>query len=360
MKRSRDLIDPAALKKKNLSQHFFEKTRDAKRVLVLDLGFLGDTIHLIPALWMIRQAYPEAKMHVMIADHVKALLDLTPWVDEVLGYPRYPKGPKWYQDWGRLRDLRAKRYDVVINLNGSDRSSFLTAMTGAPARLGRVPEDGGPFFWEWLFTDVVACPDRGVPVYRQSCEILQASGFPASDPQFPITLKPADVARVKEMLGTEDAYLQVSPFANDDFKEMPVELLAEALRIWRERCVGVKLVLSCAPTERERAKMSALAGVLGFEPWRIFDGKLSITEFAALIHGASLHASGDSGSLHVAFMCGTRTVSWFRKYEGMHEWMPTGAGHAALVGMATPTGLSGISAQALADALIAHTQGAEL
>jgi lipopolysaccharide heptosyltransferase III len=35
---------------------FYRQTRHARKVMVLDLGFLGDTVHLLPALWMVRQA----------------------------------------------------------------------------------------------------------------------------------------------------------------------------------------------------------------------------------------------------------------------------------------------------------------
>ena len=119
------------------SSRFFEETCSARRVLLLDLGFLGDSIHLLPALWTLRQAYPRAELHVMVSEHVTRIMDVAPWVDKVWGYPRYPRGPKWYQDLGRIRKLRAARFDVVINLNGSDRSSILTGTSGACWRLGR-------------------------------------------------------------------------------------------------------------------------------------------------------------------------------------------------------------------------------
>ena len=89
--------------------------------MLLDLGFLGDSIHLLPALWVLRQAYPEAELHVMVSEHVTKIMEVAPWVDKVWGYPRFPRGPKWYQDFGRIRRLRAAKFDVVINLNGSDR-----------------------------------------------------------------------------------------------------------------------------------------------------------------------------------------------------------------------------------------------
>ena len=51
----------------SLSEDFCQRTRQAKKVMVLDLGFLGDTIHLLPALWMVRQAYPQAELHVAVS-----------------------------------------------------------------------------------------------------------------------------------------------------------------------------------------------------------------------------------------------------------------------------------------------------
>ena len=49
---------------------FFDRTRNARKVMVLDLGFLGDTIHLLPALWRVRQAYPQAELHVTVSTHI--------------------------------------------------------------------------------------------------------------------------------------------------------------------------------------------------------------------------------------------------------------------------------------------------
>ena len=46
------------------SGNFFQRTHDAQKVMVLDLGFLGDTVHLLPALWVVRKAYPQAELHV--------------------------------------------------------------------------------------------------------------------------------------------------------------------------------------------------------------------------------------------------------------------------------------------------------
>src|ERR1700693_3997848 len=70
---------------------FFQRTCAAKKIMVLDLGFLGDTVHLLPALWMIRQSYPAAQLCVAVAAHIAPFMECAPWVDRVWGYTRYPR-----------------------------------------------------------------------------------------------------------------------------------------------------------------------------------------------------------------------------------------------------------------------------
>ena len=39
---------------------FYEQTRAARKIIVVDPGFLGDSLHPIPALWELREHYPES------------------------------------------------------------------------------------------------------------------------------------------------------------------------------------------------------------------------------------------------------------------------------------------------------------
>jgi heptosyltransferase-3 len=333
---------------------FFNQFPEKARVLVLDLGFLGDAIHLIPALWAIRCARPRAKLEVMVAEHIKSVLAVCPWIDTVHGYPRYPKGPRWHQDLGRVRKLRAEKYDVVINLNGSDRSSLLTWATGAPLRLGRVPPKV-PRFWPWCFTHAVEVPHNQA-VFRQSWDALRAAGFPlpAEGPTFPITIPDAVERKLDERLGAARAFVHVSPWATQDEKELPVELLAEFLNAAQAARPDLDFVLSTGPSAREREKLAALRGRLGFEPLAVFAGELDLIELTGLIRRARLHLGGDSGALHVALMAGTPTLSWFRDYAGRVEWQPQGAAHHTLLGQPSVRGLTGLTAeQLLAEFLVA-------
>ncbi len=311
---------------------FFSKISHRKRILVLDLGFLGDTIHLIPALAAIRQALPNAWLEVMVAEHIKSILAVCPWLDGVRGYPRFPKGPRWYEDFGRVRALRAEKYDAVINLNSTDRASILTRLSGAPLRLGHV-RPKAPAFWPWCFTHVAPASDDAKPVYLQHLETLAAAGFPdpACNPGFPVTIPDDTRRRIEARLGNAPPYVHVSPFTTMDEKELAVSVLAEFLNNAHAARPDLAIVLSTAPNLREQNKLAALRPLLRFEPWRIFSGDLNLVELAEVIRRARLHLGGDSGALHVALMMGTPTLSWWRDYPGRVAWQPTGPGHFAVI-----------------------------
>jgi ADP-heptose:LPS heptosyltransferase len=318
------------------SDNFFHRTRDAQKVMVLDLGFLGDTVHLLPALWMVRQAYPQAELHVAVAAHITSLMDCVPWVNRVWGYMRYPRHATLRENFQMVSRLRREKFDVLINLNGSDRSSWLSFLSGARERLGRLPDDGGPPFWKRMFTDFVSYPVHSEPNYLQRCRCLEKAGFPFTPPEFHVEIAPehlraADIAEVDQ--GT---YFHVSPFTTADYKELSPAQLVEFIAMLEKTFAEKKLALSGAPTEREKRKMAELRAMLPRKPWRVFDGNLSLTQLAAVIRHSALHFCGDTGTLHLAVMTQTPVVAWFWPNPGLREWVPAGGNCRVLVGTNPP------------------------
>jgi len=51
----------------------------------------------------------------------------------------------------------------------------------------------------------------------------------------------------------------------------------------------------------------------------------SLPQLAALLSRCALHIGADSGVLHLAAALGVPTVSIFREYAGLEEWLPRGA-----------------------------------
>ena len=345
----------------NNANNFFQRTHAAKRVMVLDLGFLGDTVHLLPALWMVRQAYPQAELHCAVAEHVTSLMECVPWVNRVWGYMRYPRHATLRENLQMVSRLRRERFDVVINLNGSDRSSWLTFLSGARERLGRLPDDGGPPFWKRMFTACVHYPSGQDAVYLQRCRCLERAGFPFA-PEFHVEFDPANLRAAQISDADRGTYFHISPFTTADYKELPPAQLAELIGALAKKFPKRKLALSCAPTEREREKMTHLLALLPQKPWRVFDGKLNLIQLVAVIQNSALHLCGDTGTLHLALMTGARSVCWFWPNPGMRVWVPTGERHRTVLGTneAGATYLGDVQTSALIQAAQAVLGAAEM
>lgn len=317
-------------------ENFFARTRAAKKVMVLDLGFLGDTVHLLPALWLVRQAYPQAELHVTVASHITSLMDCVPWVNRVWGYMRYPRHATLRENLQMVARLRREKFDVVINLNGSDRSSWLTFLSGARERLGRLPDDGGPPFWKRMFTAHVSHPFGDEPVYLQRCRCLEKAGFPFTPPEFHAQIDPANL-RAAEIAETDrGGYFHLSPFTTADAKELPPAQLAELMGALVKKFPEKKLALSCAPTPREREKLERLLALLPHKPWRVFAGNLNLVQLAAVIQHSALHFCGDTGPFHLAVMTNTPTVAWFWPNPGIRQWLPADKSFRVIVGANEP------------------------
>ena len=314
---------------------FLNRTRNAKKVMVLDLGLLGDTIHLLPALWMVRQAYPQAQLHATVAAHVTSILECVPWVDRPCGYMRYPRRSTLRENLKFISQMRSEKFDVVINLNGSDRSSWLTYFSGAAERLGRLPEDGGPPFWKRMFTSYVYQKFADEPVYLQHCLRLQQAGFSFTQPEFHTTIKPEHLIAAQITEQDRGTYFHISPFTTAIYKELSPKQLGELVGALSKEFPDKKIVLSCAPIASELIKMEELLPHLPFKPWRLFDGNLNLTQLASVISHSAAHFCGDTGTLHLALMTNTPTVAWFWPNPNMKEWFPVGDRYQVVVGTNT-------------------------
>lgn len=330
---------------------FLQRTRNAKKIMVLDLGFLGDTVHLLPALWIIRQSWPQAELHVTVASHITDLMACAPWVDRTWGYMRYPRHATLMENVDMVRRLRREKFDVLINLNGSDRSSWLTFFSGARERLGRLPDDGGPPFWKQMFTAYVQYRSQTEPVYLQHCRALAQAGFPLTPPEFHVQIGPENLRAADISEADAKTYFHISPFTTADYKELAPQQLVELIAALQKNFPDKKLALSCAPTPRELAKMEKLLALLPQKPWRVFAGSLNLTQVAAVIKHSALHFCGDTGPLHLAVMTQSPFVSWFWPNPAMNSWVSNTKNCRVLAGSNPPDTvfLSGISTDALVE-----------
>jgi ADP-heptose:LPS heptosyltransferase len=306
---------------------FYEKTRAARKVLVVDLAFLGDTVHLVPALWELKRQYPGAELHVVSAPVGAEVLRLAPCVDRAWPLVLDPKQRTLREQWRLMRALRREKFDVAFNFAGVDRTTILTWLSGARWRLGHA--GGRPHLWNaWLIPDWVARRPSNLPVFEQKRQVLAAAGFTLQPPRWDLQLPPASIARAAEFLPLGSVHFSIN--ASTPLKEWPLDCWIELARHWLADDAGLRIVATGSGSTREQERLQAFAAGVANDRLRILPPGLAIADLAAVLRRCRLHMGADSGVLHLAMAVGTPTLSLFRDYHDAGAWMPVGPAHRVL------------------------------
>jgi ADP-heptose:LPS heptosyltransferase len=306
---------------------FYRKTQSARKIIVVDLGFLGDTIHLAPALWEIKRQYPQAELHVLTTSLGCDVLGLVRCVDRAWAFPLGPKSPPWWKHWDIIRNLRRERFDLAFNFSGADRTIFLTALTGAKWRVAY--RGARKHFWNsWLIPNWIEHIEGNFPVYERRRQVLERCGMQLDEPKFNLTV-PESARRWAEA-NVPAGSIHFSISASTPLKEWPLPKWIELARLLRPQYPGTAILATGSRRDREQSRIRDFAGALAGQYTMVFTG-LSIAQLAALLLRCRLHVGCDSGVLHLAMALNVPTMSIFREYPAVGEWLPHGGTHRHLL-----------------------------
>jgi predicted lipopolysaccharide heptosyltransferase III len=288
-----------------------------RRVLVVRLRSIGDTVLATPTLAALRRHLPGARLDVLLEDWVAPLLEGSPDVDRVVTVRRKSQASRF----SVARELRAARYDVVYNLHGGSTAALLTRATGAPHRVGYKS-----YAYSALHNHLAPPSSElwGRPKTHSAEQQLALAGWtgvPVTDrPRSRLAVTPAAAARVAERLdkaglGAETPFALLHPAAAFETKTWAASNFARVVEHLASR--GLAAVAVAGPDESkvvEELRTHARAPVISFTD-------LSLPELAALASRASLFVGNDSGVAHVAAAVGAPSVVVFGSSNVAH-WGP--------------------------------------
>jgi ADP-heptose:LPS heptosyltransferase len=306
---------------------FCRRTASARKILVVDLGFMGDSVHLAPALWEIKRHYPQATLQVLSTPLGAEVLKMLPCVEVVRIFPLSPKSPPWWRHWDIIRALRNERFDLALNFGGADRTIFITALSGARWKLAH--QGARHHFWNsWLIQHWIPRRNRALPVFEQRRQVLAACGFELGPVNFGLQL-PVAAKNWAETVVTQSA-IHVSVNASTHLKEWPLEHWIHLANLLFQQIPAVHLVASGSASAREQQRLQKLSQAIQHPRFRLLPPGLALDQLAAGLRRCSLHVGCDSGVLHLAMALGLPTLAIFRKYEGLAEWTPVGDRHVQI------------------------------
>ncbi len=153
-------------------------------LLVIKPSSLGDIVHALQVVQTLAKERPECRISWVVRERFAGLVQAAPFVHEVIIFRRRDG---WRAFWRLLRQLRARRFDAVWDMQGLLRSGLMTAAARAPAKWGRpdAREGAGIFYNRRVNRPEGAGPHHALEILQP---FLRADGVtPRLD--FPLVLR---------------------------------------------------------------------------------------------------------------------------------------------------------------------------
>ncbi len=293
-----------------------------RRVLLIMPYWLGDAVMVSPLFTALKRHIPEAEIDALIADNLAELVEHDPAISRV-----HHIGQAWRRSGvlktlaprlRLLRELRRRRYDVLIQPSDGSWGAALALLLRIPYAVGvsasahRQPVKR--FFWRHAFShqhDVM--PGHAV---QNNLALLGSLGVHA--PQEPMTVVPGEsaaaaIARRLQALDLSD-FVLLAPTSSKSgtSRETDFGLSADQCRELLVQLTkrGERVIVTSAPVKQEMDLVgSATAGLDAID----LSGQLGLGELAALVGKAKCAICMDSGTMHLAAAMRTPVVAIFIK-----------------------------------------------
>ncbi len=281
----------------------------ARQILLVRLGGFGDVVFTLPAVNLVRKAFPEARITFLVYKEFASLLEGFPGVDAVLTLHRASfrsLNPLriCLETGSLLSGLARGRFSLVIDFQGFGETAFFSWLTRAPERWGGVYRPGR----KWAYTHAVQRKPELHPIDYHVDLLRQAGGLVSESLQNQFVPTARHMAEAREFfaghkLDPSRHTLFIQPFTSSEPKTWPLERFIAIARFWQDR--GIQILFGGGPGERaalEPVQQAGFAVAAGASPL------LS----ASLVKLSTLVLGGDTGLLHLAMAMGKRVIMIIR------------------------------------------------
>jgi heptosyltransferase-3 len=280
-----------------------------RRALIVKLGHHGDVLLATPVLGALKAQAPHLELDALTYAESEPMLTGHPALSRI-----FTVGGSEFR---LFKDLRARRYDLLVHLSEHSRGAWLGRGLGATYSVAPDRADGRSF-WRKSFTHVYPLV-RGNRRHRVELNLdaLRRIGVQPEPGQRKVLFVPGAAAEQRAASLAEPPFVHIHPASRWRFKCWPAARNAELID--RLAAEGNRIVITGAPDEvtfiREIIHNLTVAQPINLA------GQLSIKELGAIAARARLFIGVDSMPMHLAAAMGTPTLALFGP-SGEHEWGP--------------------------------------
>jgi heptosyltransferase-1 len=285
-----------------------------RRVLIVKLSAIGDVVQALPVSAALGDAYPHLEMTWVVEESAAPMVEGNPYLKEVLVLPNRMKkrlSPATIPLFLALRrNLRARKFDVALDLQGLSKSALIAWASGAQYRFG----------YDWmrefapLWVKRIPRRPESVHVVEQFLDVARFLGAPVSQVKFPLYIPEEEVVHAQALLqevgiDPKRPYMVINPSeGGGGYKSWGAARWAALLNSLQQSNERLPTVLVGS-----KADLPMAEAILSYtlSPPSSLVGRTNLKQLAAILRDAAVHLAGDTGSAHIAAALGTPVVSIF-------------------------------------------------
>lgn len=299
---------------------------EGKRVLVIKLRYIGDTLSIIPVIDNILDKAPGAEVDVMVNKGTEGVLSSHPGITRIWPYDRHLAkrnilSSLWYHLY-LVKQLRARHYHVVIDFTHGDRAAFIAFLTGASFRLTNV---NSTLLSRLLMNYFSYSKPSEMHIVDYQLDMLKILGMENFKRDLKVHIPPEIQQRTDRSL--EDCRIlpgemivAIHPGARGKLRQWLPERFAEIAQRLRS-VYQTRVILLGGASEAEL--VDSVEGLMGF-PAAFKSTSLSLLEMASVFSRCRIFIGNDSAPAHLAAAVGCPTVTLFGP-TFPHNWKPLGS-----------------------------------
>jgi ADP-heptose:LPS heptosyltransferase len=308
------------------------------RILVFRAGHLGDNLVALPALWALRDAFPNSHLtYLSNADDennphyvtARGVFPETGLFDSWISYPKLG-GARGVTRLLRLAmNLRRQKFDAVMYMTTRTRTVRQIDRDVRFFRLAGIPKIFGvEYMRRHRLDEKLQGAMREVETEGNFLvDLLRDAGVIGADRSFApdMRLTDAERQRAAQWMRSETGYdagralIGVAPGSKWESKIWEEDRFAEVVERLIEN-YGVLPVIFGGDEDREKGQRLIARWETGINA----AGALNVREAAAALAECTLYLGNDTGTMHLAAAVGTPCVAIFSALDLIGRWYPFG------------------------------------
>jgi len=264
-----------------------------KKILIIKPSSIGDVVHSLPFISLIKKTFPHSSVHWVIASGLESLLEGHPLIDHIwiIHKDRWKNIKRIISTLSEIRrladSLKKEQYDLVVDLQGLFRSGLISWLTCSPVRAGFADgREGSSFFYTHKI-------DGGENIHAvdRYLKIAHFLGCPVSDIEFPFVPVPSPTL-LKDLSLIPYRYAVFIPGARWETKKWPVEFFGDVASQldMPVAVIGGKEDIGLAEAIKKRSAHNVIS----------LAGRTSLSELVPILAHSQFVLTNDTGPMHIA------------------------------------------------------------